>query len=123
MQQTTKWKTEESVAFILERELAFIIKEWLKRVNLVQELTDIPLSYSDRTGYLPRLFDDLLYRLRSSRGDDQPLSINAAVAYGKLRFSQGYSVAMLAEESRILEVSTFGTLSLHLRELDQAQLL
>ena len=34
----------ESVATILERELDFTIKEWLKRVNLVPELTKIPLN-------------------------------------------------------------------------------
>ena len=36
---------------------------------------------------------------------------------------QGYSVAMLVEESRLFEVSTFGTLHRHWRELDQNQVL
>jgi hypothetical protein len=31
-----------SVAAILERELGPTIKEWLRRVNLISELTDIP---------------------------------------------------------------------------------
>jgi len=37
-------KKTVSVADILERELEPTIKEWLRRVNLIPELTDIPLS-------------------------------------------------------------------------------
>jgi hypothetical protein len=116
-------KTAKSAAVILERELASTIKEWLKRVSLVPDLTNIPLSDADRSGYLPELFDDLLCRLRLGRGDKPPISAIAAAAHGRARFVQGYSIAMLVEESRIFEVSTFGTLHLHWRELDQNQVL
>src|ERR1700691_1739511 len=58
------FKVVASVADILERELDSTIKEWLKRVNLISELTDIPLNDVDRTGHLPKLFEDLLCRLR-----------------------------------------------------------
>jgi hypothetical protein len=54
-----KFKT---AADILERERDSTIKEWLTRVNLVAELTDIPLSDAHRTSHLPKLFEDLLYR-------------------------------------------------------------
>jgi hypothetical protein len=37
--------------------------------------------------------------------------------------AQGYSAAMLVEESRLLEVTTFGTLHLYQDELDQNQVL
>lgn len=116
-------KTVESVVVILERELASTIKDWLKRVNLVPDLTSISLSDADRTGHLPKLFDDLLCRLRLSRGDEPLISVIAAAAHGRARFVQGYSVAMLVEESRIFEVSTFGTLNLHCGKLDQNQVL
>jgi hypothetical protein len=39
------------------------------------------------------------------------------------RFAQGYSVAMLVEEPRILEITTFGTLQRHQGELDRNQVL
>jgi Domain of unknown function (DUF6908) len=45
----TKLKTVASVADVLERELEPTIKEWLRRVNLVPELFNIPLSDADRT--------------------------------------------------------------------------
>jgi hypothetical protein len=111
-----------SIAFILERERDSTIKEWLKRVNLVADITNIPLSDANRTYHLPKLFDDLLSRLRGGK-DDKPVISVAAAAHGNVRFEQGYSPSMLVEESRIFQVSTFGTLHLHQSELDQSQVL
>jgi hypothetical protein len=118
----TKVKRLKSVAVILERELASTINEWLRQVKLIPDLTIIPLSDSDRTSHLPKLFDDLLCRLRLPRDAEPPVSITAA-AHGRLRFAQGYSAAMLVEESRLFQVTTFGTLQLHQSELDQNQVL
>ena len=39
------------------------------------------------------------------------------------RCAQGYSAAVLIEESRVFQVATFSTLHLHRNELDQNQLL
>jgi hypothetical protein len=61
-----------SVAEMLERELEPTIKEWLRRVNLVPELTDVPLSDADRTGHLPKLYFDLISRLRGARNKSFP---------------------------------------------------
>jgi hypothetical protein len=114
--------TTKSVALILERELDSTIKEWLRQVKLVPDLTIIPLSDSDRAGHLPKLFDAFRCRLRLPRNVEPPVSITAS-AHGILRFAQGYSASMLVEESRILQVVTFGTLHLHQSELDQDHVL
>ena len=111
-----------SVATILERELDPTIKEWLRRVNLVPELTDVALSNADRTGHLPRLYADLICRLRLAKDSRPPVSITAA-AHGKIRREQGYSASMLIEESRIFQVTTFSTLNVHQSELDPNELL
>jgi hypothetical protein len=121
-EQRTKLKTVKSVAVIIERELASTIREWLKQVKLVPDLTNVPLSDSDRTGHLPMLFGDLLYRLRLPKDTEPRVPITAS-AHGSLRFVQGYSASMLVEESRIFQVTTFGTLHLHQSELDQNQVL
>jgi hypothetical protein len=115
-------KAVDSVAVILERELGSTIAEWLRRVNLIPRLTKIALSDADRTGHLPRLFEDLIARLRLDRDAEPPFSI-AAAAHGKTRFEQGYSIPMLVEESRILQVSTFGTLHNHQGKMNQNQVL
>ena len=111
-----------SVADILERELKPTIKDWLRRVNLVPELTDTKLSDADRTGHLTKLYHDLIRRLRLAKDAKPPISM-AAAAHGKVRREQGYSASMLIEESRVFQVATFSTLHLHQSELDQNQLL
>jgi hypothetical protein len=118
----TTLKTRSSVADILEREIEPTIKEWLRRVNLVPELTENKLSDADRTGHLPKLYQDLICRLRIAKSAKPTVSI-AAAAHGKVRRAQGYSASMLIEESRVFQVATFSTLHLHQSELDQNQLL
>jgi hypothetical protein len=117
-----KLKAAATVADILERELAPTIKEWLRRVNLVTELTDIPLSDADRTRHLPKLYHDLILRLRLAKDISSPVSI-AATTHGQIRREQGYSASMLIEESRVFQVATFSTLHLHHSELDQNKVL
>ena len=112
----------KSVATILKRELKPTVKEWLRRVNLVPELTDIPLSDAERTSHLPKLYHDLISRLRLAR-DAPPLFSVAAAAHGQIRRAQGYSASMLIEESRVFQVATFSTLHLHQSELTQNQVL
>src|SRR5580692_6624316 len=110
------------VAVILEREIEPTIKEWLRRVKLVPELVRIPLSDKDRTRHLPVLFGELIFRLRFPNNADWHVS-GTATAHGHRRQAQGYSPAMLVEESRIFQVVTFQTLHLHLSELDHGLML
>jgi hypothetical protein len=115
-------KKPTSVATILERELETTMKEWLRRVNLLPELNCILLSDEDRTLHLPKLYHDLACRLRLSNDAHLPVS-TAATEHGKTRQRQGYSPAMIIEESRLFQVVTFQTLHLHRDELDQGRLL
>jgi len=120
--QGTQSKTAKSVAAILEKELDPMISEWKRQASLVPSLTAILLSDADRTGHFLKLFDEVLCRLRGNR-DTEPLVSVAAAAHRRLRFAQGYSVAMLVDESRIFEVTTFGALQRHQGELDRNQVL
>jgi hypothetical protein len=91
------------------------------RVKKNAELSRVALSDDERTGYLPKLIDDLIARLRLphitvEEGDS--INSDAAVAHGKLRRSQGYTSAMLVQDSRILQVTLFGTLQKNLGALD-----
>ena len=115
-------KKPKSVATILERERETTIKEWLRRVNLLPTLTHIPLSDNDRSQHLPKLFHDLVCRLRLANDAHLPVS-TSATAHGQARRLQGYSPAMLVEESRLFQVVTFQTLHLNQSELEQSQVL
>jgi DNA-binding response OmpR family regulator len=117
---------KERVAGILQRCTSSIVDDWLARVTNNTELSRVALSDEERTGYLPKLIDDLIVRLRSPHVTIQEggfISSPAAVAHGKLRRSQGYTSAMLVQDSRILQVTLFGTLQKNLRSLDFSLLL
>ena len=108
---------KEPVAAILERDLDATIQHWMSRVERTEELTAIPLSYQERTGHLPLLLHDLVCRLRFSLHAKAPLS-RAAREHGILRRKQGYTVPMVVEESRVLQVSIFNTLQNNLGSVD-----
>jgi len=108
---------KERVAEILERDAARTIESWMCRLMLNDELMSIPLNKQERTGHLPLLLADIVRRLRSTVTGESPIS-SAARAHGVLRRVQGYTVAMLVEESRILQVSIFNTLQSNLGTVD-----
>jgi CheY-like chemotaxis protein len=112
----------QSVAAILEHNLDATIQDWLALVDHDEELTCIPLSFEDRTGHLPNLIADLIYRLRLPRTEKAEISIPAR-QHGELRRQQGYSAAMVVEESRILQVSIFNTLQNNLDRVDFSEVL
>jgi hypothetical protein len=120
--RTVKRVKVESVASILERESELTIQNWQDLVEDGAEPTCIPLSRADRTGHLPRLLQDLVVRLRLASGSIAPLSI-AAHDHGNMRREQGYTVPMVIEESRILQVSIFTTLQRNMCCVDFSKVL
>jgi YesN/AraC family two-component response regulator len=114
----------ESVATILTRETQSTIDSWLARVDREGDILSIPLEHAERSAYLPQLFQDLVTRLEKPL----PLGTRALVSpsaakHGILRRDQGYSPAMMVEESRMLQVSIFQTLELNLTSVDFNRLL
>ena len=116
---------KERVGVILQRSITAIVEDWLVRAKQSRELNHLPLNDSERTGHLPKLVEDLVVRLSrpSSTKDSDAISSDAAIAHGKLRYLQGYTPAMLVHESRILQVTLFGTLQSNLSFLDFSLLL
>jgi hypothetical protein len=116
----------EQVAAILQLCTCDIIDDWLGRVKKSKEVNQVILTDEERTGYLPRLIDDLVVRLRkpntTGEESESPRS-EAAIAHGKKRRSQGYSLGMLVHDSRLLEVALFEVLHKNLSTLDFNQLL
>ena len=112
----------ESVASILEHDLDATIQDWMALVKNDGELTCIPLSVKDRTGHLPGILSDLIYRLRLPIATKAEVSI-AAREHGDLRRKQGYTAAMVVEESRILQISIFNTLQNNLARVDFSKVL
>ena len=114
----------ENVATILEQATKSTIEDWLLRVELEPVIISVRLSVEDRCAHLPQLFRDLVFRLRNPL----PLGTRAlvspsAASHGLVRREQGYSAAMLVEESRMLQVSIFQTLQNNLFRVNFSLLL
>jgi DNA-binding response OmpR family regulator len=117
---------KERVAAILQRCAGEIVEGWLAKVKESKELKHLSLSDQERTGYLPKLIEDLVARLRAPNhpGEESDSICSAAArAHGRMRKLQGYSPAMLVHDSRILQVTLFGTLQKNLSALDFSLLL
>ena len=113
----------ERVASILERDAVPTIARWLGAVKIDEELTRVKLSDEERTGHLPKLLRELVHRLRVPRPLGTKQASQGAVMHGHIRFAQGYSIPMMIEESRILQVSIFNTLQANLSTVDFSLLL
>jgi len=108
-----------SVATILEYDTQATINDWLSRVNTEATVLIVKMNNYNRSDHLPHLFRDLVCRLRNPL----PLGIHAsvspaAVEHGRMRREQGYTPAMIVEESRMLQVSIFQTLQNNLAKVD-----
>jgi hypothetical protein len=99
----------EKVADVLEREMDFVNDDWMGMVEKQQDLMHISLNRDERTDHLPQLLRDVIARLRVDFCAKTPLSI-AAGRHGNLRRKQGYTVPMMIEELRLLQVCLFTAL-------------
>jgi DNA-binding response OmpR family regulator len=117
---------KERVAAILQRCTSGIVENWLTRVKKNNELSHVALTDKERTGYLPKLIEDLIVRLRKPNipgEESDSVCSAAATAHGKMRQLQGYTPAMLVHDSRILQVTLFEMLQSNLSALDFSLLL
>lgn len=109
----------ETVATILERSIGVTIEDWFDEVQKEKSLMAIPMSFDQRCGHLPSILRDLVIRLQSPEtlGTHTHPSASAA-RHGQDRRRQGYTAAMMVEESRRLQVSIFRTLQNNLATID-----
>ena len=127
IQKPANRASKERVSEILHRCSDIVVKNWLARVKQARELNHLVLMDSERTGHLPKLIEDLVARLNKPMTglpqDSDAICSPAAVLHGELRHAQGYTPEMLVHESRILQVTLFGTLKDNLNALDFSLLL
>jgi hypothetical protein len=121
---TLDMPVNDNVANVLERETDVTIDNWYSRVERANDLITVPLSREERCAHLPEMFRDVVTRLRGPLPlGTRALTSDAAHDHGCLRRDQGYTPAMMVEESRMLQVSIFQTLQLHVKGTEPADLL
>jgi YesN/AraC family two-component response regulator len=114
----------ESVGVILQRSVEDTIRAWYDRIKADKKVMAISMTYEQRTSHLPQVFGDLVSRLKSDRPiGSKELVSKAAADHGINRQKQGYTAAMLVEESRMLQVCIFDTLQQNLVTIDFSVLL
>jgi len=82
-----------------------------------EDLTVISMNPQERSRHLQPLLAELVCRLRLGRDAKAKVS-SPAHEHGARRYAQGYTVPMIVEESRILQVSIFTTLHDNLASID-----
>jgi CheY-like chemotaxis protein len=114
----------ETVAAILQRSVEATIRAWFDRIKNDEKVMAISMTFEQRTCHLPQVFEDLVARLESAKpiGSKELVSV-AAADHGINRQEQGYTAAMLVEESRMLQVCVFDTLQKNLATIDFSVLL
>lgn len=114
----------ESLATILGRTTEAGIADWYEAVEKEDTLLAVHLNREARCKHLPQLFRDLGRRLHAFKPlGTKELNSEAASNHGLERRRQGYTAAMMVEESRILQVTIFHTLQKNLGTIDFTVLL
>jgi CheY-like chemotaxis protein len=114
----------ETVAAILQRSAEITIHAWYDRIKTDKKVMAVSMTYEQRTCHLPQVFKDLVSRLESAKPiGSKELVSKAAADHGINRQRQGYTAAMLVEESRMLQVCIFDTLQQNLATIDFSVLL
>jgi YesN/AraC family two-component response regulator len=117
-------RVTESVAAILQRSVEDTIRAWYGRIKADKKVMAISMTFEQRTCHLPQVFKDLVSRLESDKPiGSKELVSKAAADHGINRQEQGYTAAMLVEESRMLQVCIFDTLQKNLATIDFSVLL
>jgi len=97
---------------IIDENLQSITNEWLKLVSNDPELGKIRISEEKRKDHVPRV---LQVAVRISQGEKISASDRSAASdHGIVRRKQGYSVALLIRESRLLQTAISRCVQSHL---------
>ncbi len=86
---------------VIEESKDWVISHWLQRVNESEELASLQLSETERRDHVPGLLEEAIARAREEFISHHRQK--AADQHGTLRYHQGYTVAMLILEARLLQ--------------------
>jgi YesN/AraC family two-component response regulator len=88
---------------IVDEERDAIVRQWLELVEKMPEIAAVPLNQRERSDHIPAVLDELVRMLKAAKSTDvSRKALKAAAKHGVDRRSQGYTIPMVLEESRVL---------------------
>lgn len=114
------------VPYVIEESKEQIIDDWVKDVEADKDLGPMHLSRAGLVDLVPRIIDEIVrifIATDTSEQQVQPAVMDAAVEHGKLRRKQGYTVDLMARETRMLRKTIALCVQTHLLSVDISQML
>ena len=119
----TQYGPLKQVSQVLQELQPVVIRVFAEVVPSHPELRHIKLQEEKIADHVPAVLVELTSRVRSGATELRPETQAAAVAYGTLRYEQGYSVAMLVTECHLLEHVISATLQDNLLRIEMSTLI
>jgi YesN/AraC family two-component response regulator len=111
-------KPLKRVSELIEESLNEITRQWLALVKAHPELMTIRMADKDRIDHLPDLVEELATRVELQSEESTETGKAAAVAHGKDRARQGYSIPLIVIEMRLLQRVISNVLQRNLIRMD-----
>ena len=106
------------VAHVLDDSRSKVVDYWLQLVNEDPELAALPLSNGERAAEVSREINRLIVILERHPSDLPKDAVEAAMALGRKRFEQGYSVPAMINEVRLLRRAVYRLLEESLLKIE-----
>jgi YesN/AraC family two-component response regulator len=111
------------VSDILRGNAEFVCEEWLRAVGKNSDLSQVHLTLEERKDHVPDILRELIKRVERDSSDTSQQAVSAAEEYGRIRFKQGYTVAQVVLEARLLQRSITSNVQANLLGVDLSTLI
>ncbi len=110
-------------ALLLRENHGRIVEAWLHEVEGRSELARVPLPRSARSDHVPQILEEMIHHVDCGERELSRPAADSARLHGRTRLQQGYTPAMVVEETRILRACIMTCLRDHLLNIDISHLL
>ncbi len=95
-----------------------LVEEWLTLVCSEETLSAIKISRPDRIDHVPKVLQQLVFRIESESEENSEKALETAEQHGIARYSQGYTIPQVIIEARLLQRVLQQNIQEHLLEID-----
>ena len=111
------------VSAVLRENANLIMEEWFEAILLDRDISQVDLSKKERINHMPVILRELADRMDSEQFESNHQTRETARKHGRQRREDGYGVAEIIAEGRILHNMISKTLNEHLLSIDLSTVL